>query len=43
MFDQTGLGEVTYEDTEHYVITRDFLNNYRRRLEMLLVDGEDTL
>ena len=42
MFDQTGLGEVTYEDTEHYVITRDFLNNYRHRLEMLLADGEDT-
>ncbi|MCL2022138.1 MAG: AAA family ATPase [Betaproteobacteria bacterium] len=40
-FDRSGLSEVAYEDTEHYAITRDFLNNYPRRLEQLLSDGED--
>jgi predicted ATPase len=38
-FDATGILEVAYEDTEHYAITRDFLNHYPRRLEQLL--GED--
>ncbi|MEW6120075.1 MAG: AAA family ATPase [Pseudomonadota bacterium] len=40
-FDGSGLSEVAYEDTEHYAITRDFLNNYGRRLEQLLSDDED--
>jgi predicted ATPase len=40
-FDGTGLTEVRYEDTEHYGVTRDFLNNYGRRLERLLSDEED--
>lgn len=37
-FDATGISEVAYEDTEHYVITKDFLNNHRRRLDYLLGD-----
>ncbi|MBI1320304.1 MAG: AAA family ATPase [Candidatus Hydrogenedens sp.] len=37
-FDGDGINEVRYEDTEHYAITRDFLNNYPRRLEQLLED-----
>lgn len=37
-FDGDGITEVSYEDTEHYAVTRDFLNNYRRRLEQLLDD-----
>jgi predicted ATPase len=37
-FDGTGIAEVAYEDTEHYAITRDFLNHYPRRLEQLLED-----
>ena len=37
-FDSTGITEVQYEDTEHFAITRDFLNNYPRRLEQLLGD-----
>lgn len=37
-FDKTGISEVSYEDTEHFVVTRDFLNNYPRRLEQLLDD-----
>ena len=36
--EETGINEVSYEDTEHYAVTRDFLNNYRRRLEQLLDD-----
>ena len=35
-FHGEGISEVKYEDTEHYAITRDFLNNYPRRLEQLL-------
>jgi predicted ATPase len=41
LFDQVGLSEVAYEDTEHYAITRDFLNHYERRLQQLLGDGQD--
>lgn len=37
-FDGTGISEVAYEDTEHFAITRDFLNHYQRRLERLLSD-----
>jgi predicted ATPase len=37
-FDGLGLSEVAFEDTEHYAVTRDFLNNYPRRLEQLLSD-----
>jgi predicted ATPase len=34
----TGAVPVAYEETEHFRTTRDFLNNYRRSLEVLL-DG----
>jgi predicted ATPase len=40
-FDAAGVSEVSFEETEHYVVTRDFLNNYPRRLEQLLADDED--
>jgi predicted ATPase len=42
MFDQGGISQVAYEDTEHYAITRDFLNHYERRLQQLLGAGQDT-
>ncbi len=35
-FDGSGIREIAYEDTEHYAVTRDFLNHYPRRLEQLL-------
>lgn len=38
-FDATGVSEVAFEDTEHFAVTRDFLNNYPRRLEQLLADA----
>jgi predicted ATPase len=37
-FDADGVREVAYEDTEHFVITRDFLNHHPRRLQQLLAD-----
>ena len=37
-FDASGITEVAYEDTEHYAVTRDFLNHYPRRLQQLLAD-----
>ncbi len=39
-FDGSGIYEVAYEETEHYVVTKDFLNNYPKRLEYLLSDDE---
>jgi predicted ATPase len=39
-FDGTGIAEISYEDTEHYAVTRDFLNHYPRRLEQLLDDAD---
>lgn len=36
VFDGNGIAEIAYEDTEHYAVTRDFLNHYPRRLEQLL-------
>lgn len=39
-FDGTGITEVAYEDTEHFAITRDFLNHHERRLQQLLADDE---
>nr|WP_315261423.1 AAA family ATPase [uncultured Duganella sp.] len=36
LFDGTGISEVAYQDTEHYAVTRDFLNHYPRRLQQLL-------
>jgi predicted ATPase len=37
-FDSSGIYEVGYEDTEHFAITRDFLNHYRKRVGDLLED-----
>lgn len=41
-FDGSGVSEVDFEDTEHFAVTRDFLNNYSNRLERLLRDDTDT-
>jgi predicted ATPase len=38
VFDSDGVRQVEYEQTEHYSITRDFLNNYKRRLDQLFSD-----
>lgn len=36
LLESGGVREVTYEQTEHFVITRHFLNNYRAMLRELL-------
>jgi predicted ATPase len=41
LFDGSGLTETAYEDTEHYAVTRDFLNNYPRRTEQLLAPDDE--
>lgn len=38
LFDGTGISEIAYEDTEHYAVTRDFLNHHRDRVARLLED-----
>ncbi len=40
-FDRSGVHDVAYEETEHYALTRDFLNNYPRRLTQLLSNDEE--
>jgi len=40
LLDTTGFTEVRYEDTEHYAVTKDFLNNPERMLERLFTDDE---
>lgn len=40
-FDGDGVSEVQYEDTDHFAVTRDFLNHYPRRLEQLFADDDD--
>jgi predicted ATPase len=42
LFDESGVHELAYEDTEHFATTRDFLNNHRRHLEQLFEDDANT-
>jgi predicted ATPase len=42
LLDEWGISEVSYECTEHFTVTRDFLNHYPRRLEQLLADDTDS-
>jgi predicted ATPase len=37
---ESGIAEVAFEETEHFAVTRDFLNNYPKRLEQWLA-GQD--
>lgn len=36
--DENGISEIAYEDTEHFSITKSFLNNYKKLLRTLLED-----
>lgn len=40
-FGAEGVREVAYEDTEHFALTRDFLNHHAKRIEQLLADDDD--
>ena len=42
-FAETGITEVKYTETEHYQITRDFLNRHERMLEILLTAEDEHL
>lgn len=37
-FSADGIEEIAYEDTEHYAVTRDFLNNHQEMMKILM-DG----
>ena len=36
-----GMSQVAYEDTEHFTVTRDFLNRYPAMLRVLLAEDDD--
>jgi predicted ATPase len=38
LLDEKGISEVAYEDTEHYTVTRNFLNRHQTMLKHLLDD-----
>jgi predicted ATPase len=38
LLDEQGCHEVEFEETEHYRVTRDFLNHYPKRIKNLLSD-----
>ena len=40
-FSCNGIEKIAYEDTEHYRITRDFLDNRQRMLKILMEDADD--
>lgn len=42
-FSDSGIARVDYTDTEHYRVTRDFLNRHERMTHILLADEEDDL
>jgi predicted ATPase len=42
-FSESGILEVNYTETEHYQITRDFLNRHERMLEILMTAEENDL
>lgn len=37
-FSSNGIEEIAYEDTEHYAVTRDFLNNHQEMMKILMDD-----
>ncbi|MDH0867374.1 AAA family ATPase [Mitsuaria sp. GD03876] len=39
-FGSEGIEAIAYEDTEHFTITRDFLNHHEKRIEQLLNDSD---
>jgi predicted ATPase len=40
-FDEFGIREIALKDTDHFAVTRDFLNNHEARLQELLNDSAD--
>lgn len=42
-FSESGITRVNYTDTEHYRVTKDFLNRHERMTHILLADEENDL
>lgn len=42
-FTESGIAEVKYTETEHYQVTKDFLNRHERMLEILLTAEDEDL
>jgi predicted ATPase len=42
-FSTDGIARVKYEETDHFQITRDFLNRHERMVEILLREENDDL
>jgi predicted ATPase len=42
-FSERGINEIAYTDTEHYQVTKDFLNRHERMLELLIDEEEKDL
>ncbi len=42
-FSESGIARVQYEETEHFQITRDFLNRHERMVEVLLAAEDEDL
>jgi predicted ATPase len=43
LFSERGISEIKYIETEHYQITKDFLNRHERMLEILLSEEDKDL
>jgi len=41
ILDDGGIFEIPYEQTEHYVVTKNFLNNHKKLLKTILSDDDD--
>jgi predicted ATPase len=39
--DDDGISEIPYEESEHYVVTKSFLNNYENMVRRLLLDEDE--
>lgn len=40
-FDETGIHEVTYTDTDHYKVTRGFLSNHRELMKEIMTQPQE--
>lgn len=43
LFSETGIAEIKYTETEHYQVTKDFLNRHERMLEILMTAEDEDL
>lgn len=37
-FSESGINEIEYEDTEHYAVTKEFLNRHEQMMEILMTE-----